>query len=233
MKLAIMQPYFMPYIGYFQLINAVDEFVVLDDVNYINRGWINRNRILINGQPKYITIPLKEAGQNKLIHEIRIVDDVLWKPGLLKTIEMNYKKAPMFEEVFALLKSILDGDENNLSKFVTNSIKKTAQYLSIDTKIIDSSRIFDKKGLKAEERILDICIQKRADIYINPIGGVGLYHKELFKENGIDLFFIETNQVEYKQLRSSEFVPYLSILDVLMNNKKDVILKYLANFGFI
>jgi hypothetical protein len=223
----------MPYIGYFQLINAVDEFVVLDDVNYINRGWINRNRILINGQPKYITIPLKEAGQNKLIHEIRIVDDVLWKPGLLKTIEMNYKKAPMFEEVFALLKSILDGDENNLSKFVTNSIKKTAQYLSIDTKIIDSSRIFDKKGLKAEERILDICIQKRADIYINPIGGVGLYHKELFKENGIDLFFIETNQVEYKQLRSSEFVPYLSILDVLMNNKKDVILKYLANFGFI
>jgi hypothetical protein len=233
MKLAIMQPYFMPYVGYFQLINAVDEFVILDDVNYINRGWINRNRILINGQPKYITIPLKDASQNKLIHEIRIADDVSWKHNLLKTIEVNYKKAPMFEETFALLKSILDCDENNLSKFVTNSIKKIAEYLSIDTKIIDSSRMFDKKGLKAEERILDICIEKRADAYINPIGGIELYHKELFKENGIDLFFIKTNPVEYKQLRSSEFVPYLSVLDVLMNNKKDAISKFLVNFDLV
>lgn len=232
MKLAIMQPYFLPYIGYFQLINAVDEFVILDDVNYINRGWINRNRILINGQPKYITLPLQDASQNKLINEISIAD-MEWKTNLLKTVEMNYKKAPQFEETFGLLKSILEYGETNLSGFVVHSIKKILDYLSINTKIIDSSHIFDKKGLKAEERILDICLTQKADIYLNPIGGIDLYNKDLFKENGIDLYFLKSKPVEYKQLRTQEFVPYLSVLDLLMNNKKEEISVFLANFELV
>jgi hypothetical protein len=233
MKLAIMQPYFLPYIGYFQLVNAVDEFVVLDDVNYINRGWINRNRILISGQAKYITMPLKEASQNKLIDEISIVEDGIWKNSLLKTVEMNYKKAPLFSEVFPLLESIINYEEQNLSKFIVNSLKKICEYLSINTAIIDSSSVFDKKGLKAEARILDICLSKKADVYINPIGGTELYDKEMFKDNGIDLLFLKTGTIEYKQGKQNEFVPYLSILDLLMHCEKTEISDYLTNFELL
>ena len=233
MKLAIMQPYFLPYIGYFQLINTADEFVVLDDVNYINRGWINRNRVLINGQAKYITVPLKDASQNKLIDEIDIVDDKTWRNSLLKTIEMSYKKTLMFDDVFPMLKKIIEFEDTNLSRFILNSIKQITNYLSIDTKIVDSSREFDKKGLKAEERILDICLTEKASTYINPIGGLELYHKELFKSHNVDLFFQKTQIKEYKQLKTTEFVPYLSILDVLMNCEKAEVSDFLTNFELI
>ncbi|MDR6194877.1 WbqC family protein [Siphonobacter sp. SORGH_AS_0500] len=100
MTLAIMQPYLFPYIGYFQLLNAVDKFVIYDDVAFINRGWINRNSILNNGKAQLFTVPLKEASQNKLIHEISIDTDQKWRDKLLKTIQQNYKKAPHFAAVF-------------------------------------------------------------------------------------------------------------------------------------
>jgi len=216
-----MQPYFIPYIGYWQLINAVDKFVILDDVNYIIRGWINRNRILINGQPKYITIPLSGASKNKFINEINIIEDKKWKNNILKTVELNYKKAPYFKDVFDLLVSIIQFNSVNISVFNVNSIKVLSKYLSINTEIIDTSSIFDKNGLNGQNRILDICVRMQAGIYINPVGGVELYDSKLFKGKNIDLFFIRRRDEPYKQTKADEFVPNLSILDVLMNNSKE------------
>src|ERR1051325_10810193 len=117
MRIAIMQPYLFPYIGYFQLINAADKFVILDDVNYINCGWINRNRILINGIDKLFTLPLKDASQNKSINAIEILADNPLKDKLLKTLELSYKKAPYFQVVFPLIQKIILNEERNLSAF--------------------------------------------------------------------------------------------------------------------
>lgn len=215
-KVAIMQPYFMPYIGYFQLINAVDEFIILDDVNYINKGWINRNNILVANKPYLFTVPLKDASQNKLIYEIELLQDGKWQKKLLKTIEQAYKKAPFYAEVFLLFESILNSTEKNLSKFIYNSLQIICKYLTINTLIIESSNIFENKyQLKAEDRIIDICLQKNAEQYINPIGGTELYDKTHFEKNNIQLNFLKTNSISYSQF-SNEFIPYLSILDALM-----------------
>lgn len=124
MKLAIMQPYFLPYIGYFQLINAVDTFVLLDDVNYINKGWINRNQLLLNGKAHLFTLPLQKASQNKLINQLELSNETKWKDKLLKTIETAYKKAPQFHLVFPLISQILQYPESNLSLFIHHSIQK-------------------------------------------------------------------------------------------------------------
>lgn len=168
MKLGIMQPYFLPYIGYFQLIKAVDKYVIYDDVNYIKKGWINRNNILCNGQAHLFSISLRGASQNKLINEIEISDDF---SKFRKMIELSYRKAPYFEEVFKLLNSIIDYPNKNLSLFLANSIKEICKYLSIDTEIIFSSEIEKNNDLKGQEKILEICKILQAKTYINAIGG--------------------------------------------------------------
>lgn len=117
MKLAIMQPYFFPYIGYFQLIHAVDKFIILDDVNYINRGWINRNKIIINGEAKWFTLSLDKASQNKLIKEINISSKDVFHEKLLKTLKIFYGKAPYFNQVYDLLNKLFKIENYNLSSF--------------------------------------------------------------------------------------------------------------------
>lgn len=233
MIVSIMQPYFLPYIGYFQLIDKCDTFVVLDDVNYINRGWINRNRILINGKIQYITIPLVGASQNKLINEILIQNSTNWKAKLMKTIEMAYKKSISFENGLQVFEKIINYDEDNLSKFLTNSIVEIINFLDVDTQIIKSSSVFPKNGLKGEHRILDICKQLNADQYINPIGGIELYHKEVFEQENIKLNFIKTIPMPYEQIKINEFEFGLSMLDVIMNNDTQNIKKQLLNVGII
>jgi hypothetical protein len=220
MKLAIMQPYFLPYIGYFQLINAVDKFVILDDVNYINRGWINRNRILVNNKDLMITIPLKEASQNKLILDSYISDDEKWQSKILKTIEMTYKKTSQFKQVFPLIEKIIQYSDKNIANFNLNSIEQINRYLGINTEIIPSSKIYNNGNLKGQDRILDICIKEKADFYINPIGGSELYQKEVFKLHNIDLAFLKCLPIEYKQ-HNCLFISCLSVIDVLMFNTID------------
>lgn len=232
MRLGIMQPYFLPYIGYFQLINAVDKFVILDDVNYINRGWINRNRILVNGQEQLMTIPLVEASQNKHISEIKLVSDLKWKSKLLKTIEFNYKKAPCFKEVYPIIESIIMFEELNLSSYIYNSLLQICHYLDIHTVIETTSSKYENGHLKAAEKILDICLQEKAQIYINPIGGIELYDKLMFEKKEIQLNFFQTEKIEYKQF-NNEFVPWLSMLDVLMFNSIDEINVMLDNYELI
>jgi WbqC-like protein family len=231
-KVAIMQPYFLPYIGYFQLINAVDEFLIYDDVNYINKGWINRNNILVNGKACLFSIPLKEASQNKLINEIEIINDGKWQSKLLKTIEQSYKKAPNYQTVAPMVHEIINFGDTNLSKYICNSLSTICKYLQINTEIIPSSSNFNNNQLKAQDRILDICLQLRAENYINPIGGVELYDKEIFEKSGIKLNFIKTQAIEYKQF-SNTFTPHLSILDLIMFNSKQVISELINRFELI
>jgi hypothetical protein len=229
MKLAIMQPYLFPYIGYFQLINAVDKFVLLDDVNYISRGWINRNRILINGDAQLISVPLKNASQNRLINEIEIVNDQKWREKLLRTFQFNYKKAPFFNDVFHLVEKIILNKEKSISTFIFNSINDINKYFAIKTIIEPSSAKYNTKNLKAEQKVLNICIQEKATTYINPIGGTELYSKQLFKDNNLDLFFLKTKEIVYIQ-NCKNFIPWLSIIDVMMFNSVDRIRVMLDDF---
>ncbi len=227
-----MQPYLFPYIGYIQLINAVDRFVVFDDVNYINKGWINRNRILVNGEPHTFTIPLKEASQNKLIKDIDIEAGDKWRDKLIKTIQQSYLKAPYYAEVFPLVKEIIYNQQPNLSDFVGNSIKLIAEFLDITAVIIPSSQKYHNQQLRAEERIIDICIQEAANEYVNLIGGMELYSKSNFDAKGIRLSFIKTKEISYKQL-GKPFVPALSIIDVMMFCSKPEIKTQLAQVELI
>jgi hypothetical protein len=221
MKLAIMQPYIFPYIGYFQLINAVDKFIILDDVNFIMRGWINRNRILVNGKEYLFSVPVKKASQNKLIFDCELADSN-WKEKLLKTIELSYKNAPYFKDCCGIISSIIKTEENNLSKWLTFQIKTICSYLKIKTEIGDSSQIYSNRHLRAQDKIIDICKQEKAGAYYNAIGGKSLYRTDDFRKNNIDLHFLNTLPERYHQ-NSVEFVPFLSIIDVMMfNNINDI-----------
>ena len=227
-----MQPYIFPYIGYFQLINAVDKFVIYDDVNFINKGWINRNRILNNGKDSLFTIPLKEASQNKLINEIDINWDIAWKSKFLKTLEQCYKKTPFYSEILPIIEQTLSIDNEPVSKVIEHNLRLICNYLDIKTEIISSSTIYKNTHLKAQERILDVCLQEKASQYINPIGGLELYDKDFFEIKGIQLNFIKSNPIEYPQFKN-EFVPWLSMIDVLMFNSKEKIKEFLDNYELI
>lgn len=233
MKLGIMQPYFFPYIGYFQLINAVDEFIVYDDIKFTKKGWINRNKILVNNQPFTFSLSLKKDHDNKMIFERYLSDDFLNnKDYLLRLIKENYKKAPFFSETFKLIEDCLLFDNKNLFNFIYNSLKLIKEYLEITTPLINSSSIGNTSNLKAENRVIAICKIRQAKTYINPIGGLILYDKYFFKENGVDLFFIKTKEITYKQFDDT-FVPNLSIIDVMMFNSKDEIKKMLNEYELL
>jgi len=232
MKIAIMQPYLFPYIGYFQLISAVDKFVILDDVNFINKGWINRNRILVNGKVHLFTVPLKEASQNRLIKDVEVSNDGIWGKKVLKTIEMNYKKAPYYDSISPIISKIILSASKSISELIRQSIVEVNQYLNIGTIIQDTSTVYDNRHLRAEDRIIDICRKEGADQYINPSGGTELYSKERFKSAGIDLKFLKSNPVSYRQFEN-EFVPWLSIIDILMFNSKDTVGEYLLAYSLI
>ena len=229
MTLGIMQPYFMPYIGYWQLMAAVDTYVIYDDVNYIKKGWINRNNILVNNDKQMFTISLNGASQNKLINEITIADDFT---KFRKTIRMAYHKAPYYNDVMALLDMILSYQSCNLADFIANSIKLVCEYLDIQTKIIMSSDIEKDNSLKGQNKILEICKLLNADTYYNAIGGQELYDKSAFEKENITLYFLQSSTSRYLQF-GEEFISGLSIIDVLMFNSKEEINIMLKNFQLV
>jgi len=229
MKIAIMQPYFFPYIGYFQLINAVDKFVLLDDVSYINKGWINRNRILVNKKIYLFTIPLDKASQNRLINQICIKTETHWKDKFLKTIKQTYSKAPFFENIFKLLEEIIYYDEINLVKRIFYSLTLIKKNLNFNTAIIETSQIYDNNYLKGQERIIDICKKENAKIYYNLWGGTKIYSNSAFKNENLQLKFLKTKGIFYKQF-DEDFIPDLSFIDVLMFNSVDKIAELLNKY---
>jgi hypothetical protein len=230
MKLGIMQPYIFPYIGYFQLMNAVDEFVIYDNIEYTKKGWINRNRILVNGHDSYITLPLKKDSDYLDIRDRFLSDKwALEKKKMLNKIAGAYKKSPNFDFVFLVIKKCLEYEETNLFKFILNSINAIKEYCEIQTPLIISSIIPLDHELKSEKKVIEICKARKADIYINPIGGTQLYAKENFNAAGIELRFLKSKDIIYKQF-TADFVPCLSIIDVMMFNSREEIKKYLGWF---
>lgn len=220
MTLSIMQPYLFPYIGYFQLMQEADKFVVYDDVNFINRGWVNRNRLLINAREFLFSVPLKDASQFKKINEVLIDDSQRWREKLLKTITQGYKKAPYFEDVFPLVSKVVQTHTQQLSELLFCNLALIVNYLELPVQLVESSSIYQNQHLKAQERILDICIKEKASQYVNAIGGKELYDKEAFSNQGIILHFQQSEKVTYQQF-GNDFVPWLSIIDVLMFNSKE------------
>ena len=224
-----MQPYFLPYIGYFQLMKSVDKYVIADDMNYIKQGYINRNYILLNGKPFMFHLSLIEASQNKRINEIYVAED---QSKFLKTIEVNYRKAPYFNQVFPMVEDIIRYEDKNLGRYVGNSIIKIADYLRIDTEFLYNSDHECENTLKLQERLIANCQLYGAKVYINAIGGMDLYDKETFKKVGIDLLFLKMQPIEYKQY-NNPFVPNLSILDVLMFNSVEQTNEFLEQYELV
>ena len=232
MKLGIMQPYFIPYIGYWQLMNAVDKYIVYDDVNFIKGGLINRNRILVNGEPKYFNIPRLGASQHKLINEVEVNHNEKLKNKNMRVIEGAYQKAPYYEEVKALLEEIMNGEQKSISDFILNSFKIINKYLGINTELILSSTLDKDCSLKGQDKVLSICELLGATEYYNAIGGQELYSFEEFKKHGISLKFLDTGAIEYKQF-GNEFQSNLSIIDMMMFNSKDKIKEFLNKYTLI
>lgn len=222
MKLGIMQPYFMPYIGYWQLMNAVDKYVIYDDVNFIKGGWINRNRILMNGKAKMINLQMHNASSNRLINEVGVLGNSIYNKKLLKTIESCYRKAPQYANAFPVIESIITQDEVNLAKYLEYSIRQVCTYLSIDTEIVVSSSINKNNDLKGQDKVIEICNVLGADEYYNAIGGQELYSYSDFNTCGVKLSFLKTGMVEYQQF-NNEFISNLSIIDVMMFNSVEEI----------
>ena len=212
LTIGIMQPYFMPYIGYWQLMKAVDKYVVYDDVNYIKGGWVARNNILMNGEKKMFVVKLNGASSNKQFKEITIADNFL---ALQKTLQHTYH------------------NDKILSNFIMNSFREVLTYLDIHTELILSSTIAKDNTLRGQDKVLAICKELGAVRYLNAIGGQELYSKKIFAQHGVELYFVETLIMPYNQLAKGEFVPNLSLIDVLMNNSPEDINRMLDNYKLI
>jgi hypothetical protein len=218
MRLAIMQPYFLPYLGYFQLMSAVDKIALLDDANFINGGWVNRNRIAVQGEPHWLTLPLAKASQNRLINEIEIVDDPLWKRKLIRAVELSYQGAPFAGQILPLFSEMLREARGSLSTFLCYQLRRLADYIGIPTPIEQTSVRHPKDALTGERRILDICMREGVSTYVNLPGGRSLYDAELFASAGIELLFLDPNFSALTLRHSGREGPCLSILDLLMFN---------------
>jgi len=216
MRAAIMQPYFLPYVGYFQLIGAVDLFIVYDDIKYTKKGWINRNRMLLNGEDAMFSLPLRSAADSLDVKDREIAPDFDRKKFLAR-FHGAYRTAPQFAPTYALLERVVQCDESNLFRFLHHSIVSVCAHLGVRTEIRISSDVGVGRELAGQERVIALCEAVGADVYVNPIGGVELYSKDDFRSRGITLQFLESKPFEYRQFDAA-FVPWLSIVDVLMFN---------------
>lgn len=234
MKIAIMQPYYFPYIGYWQLIKSVDYFVLYDEGKYIQRGWMSRNQILRQGKTELFGLEISKRSCNKKISEIEIAENELCTNKRIKGLQTCYGKAPFYEETMALVKRILSYPERNLFLFLKHEIIEICKHLEIDTKLCVSSELTTPTTDNAIDKIFSICNVMECDEYVNAIGGMKFYDKEFFLKNGaIHLSFIKTAEIEYQQIHTNEFVPNMSIIDVLMCNGRINTMKLLNQYTLI
>lgn len=226
-----MQPYFLPYLGYWQLLAAVDRFVVYDNIEYTKKGWINRNRFLRHGADAPFTLPLKKGSDFLDIRERSLADD--FNPAtLLNPFREAYRRAPYFEAVFPVVERIVTAAPKNLFDYLLHSLMATAAYLEIKTPIIVSSTVPIDHSLKSGDKVLAMCGALGADRYLNTIGGQALYAADTFASAGVELKFIQTRPVTYPQF-GQPFVPGLSILDVMMFNSPDAVRRMLGEYDLL
>jgi hypothetical protein len=239
MKLAIMQPYLFPYLGYFQLIAAVDTFVVYDDVAFIRRGWINRNRLNIDGCATYFTVPVDDASQNRLIRETQVQSGQYshWRRKFFGTIDAWYRRACSYAVIRPILEAVfLDAErskDETIADLARRSLTAVCGYCGIGTRFVDSSTTYDNAHLHKAARLIDICKREGADVYINAEGGQELYTKDEFSAQGISLQFLRSIPVVYPQPPSKEFIPHLSMIDVMMHNSREQLAQQLKSFEVV
>lgn len=234
MKLGIMQPYFFPYIGYFSLIKHVDQFILLDTVQFIRHGWIERNRILKqSGGWGYISVPLEKHGRNCLIKDIKIRDTEDWQKKILSQI-VHYKGAPNYYKVRNLITEILEQTYRDIVSCNYYALKTVCRYLDISTPI----EIFSHMDIEIippaypDEWALNICKAiPGVTEYWNPEGGVNFFDTKKYENNQLQIRFLKMNLTEYPQ-KGGEFEPGLSILDILMFNDPETIHQMLDNYVF-
>lgn len=222
-----MQPYFFPYIGYFQLIASVDVFVIYDNIKYTKKGWINRNRMLLNGSDAIFSLPLRKDSDSLDVVQREISSD-FDREKMLNQLRGAYRRAPFFNDVFPLLENIIQNTDNNLFRYIRYSVEEVCKALGIETKIVTSSDLPAGHDLKSQDKVIALCKAVGADAYINSIGGVELYDKNVFSENGIDLSFLKPRSLNYTQF-GGEFIPWLSIIDVMMFNPMGEVSKVAHN----
>lgn len=230
MKVGIMQPYFFPYIGYWQLMNAVDRYVVFDNVQFTKRGWFNRNRILVNGEAKEIVLPLRK-GSNFIDVRERFLTNTFDqdRERILNQIDNAYRRAPYYQEVYPIVRECLMFEDRNLFQFLYHSILSIADYIGIRTEILISSEIESTSGLKSGDRLISICHDLGGSTYFNAIGGMKLYDREYFRSHGIIIKFLDDCSAPYAQFKNP-FVPRLSIVDVMMFNSREQISRMLNEY---
>lgn len=232
MKVAIMQPYLFPYIGYFQLIHAVDTFVIYDNIKYTKKGWINRNRILVNGHDEYFSVPIKKDSDALHVNQ-RVLAETFKedKIKLLARIKESYRSAPHFSTVLPLIETVMESGKTNLFDFIFFALQSVCHYLDIKTPIVVSSTIDINHQLKGQDKVLAIAKSLGATNYINAIGGIELYSKEDFSNQGITLQFINSKEITYRQFNSN-FIPWLSIIDLMMFNSKEKVRDFLSEVTY-
>jgi len=229
MKIALMQPYLFPYIGYYQLVQAVDEFIFFDDVNFSKKSFISRNTILVNGVKAQFRLPVVKKSQNRRIQEHEFIGEY---DEFFALIRAGYEKTPYFDDVFPIVEETLSTQNRGVAKVNAFSIQLVSDYLGLKSTFSFSSELAIEDKYKAQSRVIKICKTKMADCYVNSIGGLHLYDARAFKEKGINLKFLKPRSIEYRQ-NQKNFVPSLSIIDVLMWNSKDEILELLGNYDII
>ena len=235
MKAALMQPYLFPYIGYFQLICSADVFIFYDDVNFIKQGWINRNRILLNGKEFMFTVPLESSSSFQQINQTKIKAAAfeIWKGKFLATLKQAYRKAPFYADVVAMTEDVLTiKQKDTAGELAKRSVTAVCDYLEIETKINQTSENFGNNHLKGQDRVIDICKKINASEYINMEGGRMLYDAEAFSKEGIKLSFLRSQTKSYKQF-DFPFIDALSILDILMFCSKNELKEMTAKFELI
>ena len=230
---AMMQPYLFPYLGYFQLIARSDVFVLGDDLQYVKGSWINRNRILVNGQPKLVTFALQGGNPFMPINGRWLSDDFAQQAQkLLKTLEFSYARAPYKAETLELVRRILEHPERNLARFTEHAIRRICAHLQITTPIRIGSELGLPARMDKQERVVTIAHKLNAELYINPIGGTELYSPAYFRAHGLVLRFLRMDDLTYPQFKHP-FVPSLSIIDVLMFNGRDGTQALLDRFSLV
>lgn len=218
LRLAIAQPYLFPYLGYFQLMRAVDRWVVYDDVQYIKSGWINRNQIRTSAGATMFTVPLAGASSSKRICDVEIEARSLlaWRDKFYKTLAQAYRLAPCYREVLAGLESLFETAPPTIAALDLAALRWVRDQLGLSTEIVPTSAAYGNAELRSQERVLDICRREGAQTYVNAMGGAALYDTATFAEHGITLRFHRMQVVPYPQ-QYAPFVSHLSVLDVLMN----------------
>jgi hypothetical protein len=232
MKLGIMQPYFFPYIGYISLIKHVDEFILLDEVQFIRHGWIERNRILkpIEGW-QYFQVPLKKHNRETKIKDVVIDNQQNWKKKILAQIIHYRKKAPYYFQIIDMLNGFFAREYDDIVSLNNFALITVCDYLGICTPI----KVFSYINIQldqinaSDEWALNICKSMNADEYWNPPGGIDLFDKSKYQANNIKLFFQKCAIREYDQKRAN-FEPGLSIIDVMMFNDPIVINQMLDDY---